>query len=347
MNIFQLDPIRDHRWEELVDRHPRASVFHTRAWLEALQSTYGYEPVVFTASRSTAALENGVVFCRVNSWITGHRLISLPFSDHCEPLCDSPDELNFIIRYLQTALERQSWKYLEVRSADWNLGQATEHHSSIAEYWLHAIDLHSPVEDVFRSLDKDSVQGQIRRAEGAGLVEKSGRSDELLTDFYGLLVMTRRRHGLPPIPRSWFRNLIRCQGDALEMHVAYMGEIPVAAVLTLYFRDSGYYKYGCSDSRFHNLGAMTWLLWRAMCAAKSRGAVRFDLGRTEQKDGGLVGFKSDWVGCPKRLAYWTFPEHSSLYETSGWKRRLGNCIISYMPNRLLPLSGRLIYRHIA
>ena len=32
-------------------------------------------------------LENGFLFCRVESWLTGRRLVSLPFSDHCEPLC--------------------------------------------------------------------------------------------------------------------------------------------------------------------------------------------------------------------------------------------------------------------
>ena len=73
----------------LVERHPKASVFHTPAWLQALRWTYGDEPVVFTTSPPTAELTNGVVFCRVKSWLTGRRLISLPFSDHCEPLCDS------------------------------------------------------------------------------------------------------------------------------------------------------------------------------------------------------------------------------------------------------------------
>ena len=104
---YQLDPTRDSRWAGLVERHPRASVFHTVGWLKALQRTYGYEPVVFTTSSPTGDLNNGVVFCHINSWLTGQRLVSLPFSDHCEPLCDSAEDLNFLIRYLQTALEHR------------------------------------------------------------------------------------------------------------------------------------------------------------------------------------------------------------------------------------------------
>jgi hypothetical protein len=348
MNIHQVDPIRDRRWAELVERHPRASVFHTPAWLQALQSTYGYETVAFTTSPSSAELKNGLVFCRVKSWLTGRRLISLPFSDHCEPLCDSSEDLNFIIRYLQTALERQHWKYLEVRAVNWNLGQTSNISlPSGPGYLLHVLDLRPALNDVFRALDKDSVQRRIRRAERSGLVEETGRSDGLLKDFYRLFVGTRSRHRVPPQPYAWFENLIRSQGDALEIRMAYKGKSPISGILTLHFRDTTYYKYGCSDSRFSNLGATPWLLWRAISVAKSRGASKFDMGRTEEEHVGLVRFKSHWVPEPKRIAYWTYPDHSSLGVASGWKLRLARVFFLCMPNRILTLTGRLIYRHIA
>jgi hypothetical protein len=76
MRFYQVDPTKDVRWAQLVDRHPRASVFHTVGWLQALRRTYGYEPVVFTTSSPTGDLENGLVFCRIKSWLTGRRLVS-------------------------------------------------------------------------------------------------------------------------------------------------------------------------------------------------------------------------------------------------------------------------------
>src|SRR5437660_378331 len=123
---YQLDPTTDARWAELVERHPRATVFHTVAWLRALQRTYGYEPVAFTTSSPTGDLKNVLVFCHINSWLTGSRLVSLPFSDHCEPLCDSDEDMNFLIRYLQTSLEHEKWKYLEIRPIHGNFDQTGE-----------------------------------------------------------------------------------------------------------------------------------------------------------------------------------------------------------------------------
>jgi len=91
-----IDPLEDRRWDEFVQRHPRASLFHSRAWLEALSRTYRYKPIAFTTSPAGQRLENGILFCQVESWLTGRRLVSLPFSDHCEPLVDTEEDLDAI-----------------------------------------------------------------------------------------------------------------------------------------------------------------------------------------------------------------------------------------------------------
>jgi hypothetical protein len=344
----QLDPTKDPRWAQLVERHPKASVFHTVGWLEALKRTYGYEPVAFTTSPPTSELKNGLVFCRVKSWLTRSRLVSLPFSDHCEPLCDSPEDLNFLVRYLQTALEHENWRYLEIRSISRNLGQTGDTNGSrpSVSYFLHVLDLHPDLNDVLRSLDKDSVQRRIRRAGRAGLIEKSGRSEDLLKQFYDLFRATRGRHQLPPTPYAWFKNVIHCLSDAAEIRVAHQDGKPIAAILTLRFRNILYYKYGCSDTSFNHLGATPWLLWNAIASAKATGATAFDMGRTREDHTGLLAFKNHWVSQPQPLVYWSFPSVSALDSVDGWRLKVAKQVFSRMPDKLLALTGRIIYRHI-
>lgn len=348
MRIYQLDPTKDRRWSELLERHPDASVFHTAEWLRALRGTYGYEPVAFTTSSPACELKNGIVFCSISSWLTGRRLVSLPFSDHCEPLCESAEDSAFLIRYLQTALEHQQLKYLELRPTNSALleTEALKGLQPSARYFLHVLDLRPSLEEVFQRFDRDSVQRRIRRAERSGLNERCGRSEKLLRDFYSLFIHTRGRHHLPPMPFSWFQNLIHCQGPALEIRAAYQDETPVSAILTLRFRDTVCYKYGCSAWRFNKFGATPWLLWNAMVAAKSGGATKFDLGRTEEDNLGLLDFKNHWVRQPTPLVYWRFPAVSSFDSLNGWKLKMAKRIFSYMPNRLLTLTGKMIYRHI-
>ncbi|HTS12533.1 MAG TPA: GNAT family N-acetyltransferase [Candidatus Limnocylindrales bacterium] len=347
MRIFEIDPIRDTRWAELVDQHRRASVFHTVGWLEALRRTYGYEPAVFTTSAPDEHLRNGLVFCRVDSWITGRRLVSLPFSDHCEPLCDSAEVESFLIRGLQASLRNRRWRYVELRPTDADFNQKCNGapFQPVGSYSLHRLDLRPELNCIFRSLDKDSVQRRIQRAHRANLVEKCGRSAGLLKEFYDLFVKTRRRHGLPPIPYRWFENLIAYQGEALEIRLAYKDETPITAILTLKFRDVIYYKYGCSDLKFNKFGAMPWLLWKAIAAGKLAGASEFDMGRTEG-GGGLLAFKNHWVPHPERLVYWKYPQSPIRDTLDRWKLGVAKRVFSRMPERLLTMTGELIYRHM-
>ncbi len=348
MKVYQIDPTTDARWMELVDRHPKASVFHTVGWLRALERTYGYSPLAFTTSSPSQDLKNGLVFCDINSWLTGRRLVSLPFSDHCEPICDTPGEVHLMMRHLQAAMEQHKWKYLEVRPIRGNFeasGDTMAFHPTAA-FFLHRMDLRPALDHIFGSLDKDSIQRRIRRAQRAGLVEKCGSSEELLKEFYTLFVMTRRRHHLPPIPYNWFRNLIQTQGDALEIRMAYKGNRPIAAILTLQFRNTVYYKYGCSDKQFNKFGATPWLLWNAVASAKAKGANEFDMGRTQEDNAGLLAFKNHWVHQPERLVYWKYPDSPALVSFDRWKLNAAKRIFSYMPEKLLTISGRLIYRHI-
>jgi len=348
MRLYQFDPIKDERWREFVTRHPKGAVFHSVEWLKALELTYGYKSIAFTTSSPSEDLSDGLIFCRVDSWLTGNRLVSLPFSDHCEPLFYSQERASFLVSALQGSMESMRCKYLEIRSIDANFGVFGEgaHFVPAASYFFHSLNLNPSLDDLFLKIDKDSVQRRIQRAERAGLVEKCGTSDDLLRDFYRLFALTRRRHQLPPTPLVWFRNLLECLSNATEIRVAYKERIPLAAILTLRFKDVVYYKYGCSESQFNKFGAMPWLLWHAISTAKSSGAREFDLGRTEAGNPGLLTFKNHWDPHPKSLVYWRLPEDSPAIDLAqGWRMRLARRAFSHMPTGLLAVTGRLLYRH--
>lgn len=100
---------------------------------------------------------------------------------------------------------------------------------------------------------KDSFEGSCRS------FTEEGRSEILLDKFYDLLLLMRRQHQFPPQPRDWFRNLFACLGEQIKIGVASKDGQPIASILTLSYKGSLVYKYGCSDARFHNLGGMSFL----------------------------------------------------------------------------------------
>jgi CelD/BcsL family acetyltransferase involved in cellulose biosynthesis len=342
--IYCLDPLTDPRWQALVDSHPHASVFHSTKWLNALRKVYEYKPVAVTTCGPQTPLSNGALFCRIESVFTGHRLVSLPFSDHCEPLFGRVDELEMVIERLKQKVDDGRWKYIEFRPLSYEPSGRTGL-CQTGSYYFHTVDLRRRMEQLFRSFHKDCVQRKIRRAERENLRYESGTSETLLRQFYRLLVMTRRRHRLPPQPYRWFRGLIDCFGDDLSIRVAYKDATPVASILTLTHKTSVVYKYGCSDVTYNNLGGTAFLFWRTIQEAKAKGLETLELGRSDTGNSGLVAFKERWGASERRISYWTYPRtHSS--EIAGWKMRLAQSIVPAIPDFALEMAGKLFYPHI-
>lgn len=348
--VYCFRPLQDSRWERFLQWHCRSSVFHTAEWLEALRQTYGYEPIALTTSPPEADLQNAAVLCRVNSWLTGERLVSLPFSDHCDFLTDSQDDLAAILSTLEEQLYRDRLQYIEIRPLhppDTSIPAHTSTHS----YCLHQIDLRPDLDTLFRNCHRDSTQRKIRRAERESLAYEEGNSPFLLGTFYDLLLLTRRRHRLPPQPRRWFQNLILNFGSALKIRVAFQQKQPVAAILTLHFKDTLVYKFGCSDARFHKLGGMHMLLWKSIQDAKRLALQKFDLGRSEWENSGLITFKDRWGAARCELTYLRLLRASQAkgaYPAAGvkWKERAAKTVFQRLPDYLLCTLGDRIYRHI-
>jgi CelD/BcsL family acetyltransferase involved in cellulose biosynthesis len=345
LKIRVLSPLYDNRWEDFVARHPSASVFHEKGWLEASARTYGYEPLVLTNAPEGKALQNGVVLCRVSSWITGTRLVSLPFADHCEPLLNDQNETTTFTTWLRTQCDSNRQRYFELRPIV-KVPAPECCLSPSRSFWLHELDLESSLERLFARLHRNSFQRKIRRAERERLSYEVGRSKTLLDEFYGLQLMTRRRHRLLSQPRIWFQNLVECMGNKAEIMVARKNETPIAAIFTLRHKSSLVYKYGCSNAQFHNLGGMPFLLWRLIEEGKLSGAQKIDFGRSDLDQEGLIVFK-DRLGTKRRLlTYYRYTNVAKRREATPWETRIFSGLVSSLPEGFRSVAGAALYRHI-
>jgi CelD/BcsL family acetyltransferase involved in cellulose biosynthesis len=345
LNVYTFDPLVDRRWPTLVGEHPLASVFHTRDWLEALRRTYGYAPVAYTTSPPTDRLSNAVVLCEIRSWLTGRRLVSLPFADHCQPLIEDPAAQAAITAHLRRAVDSGAWKYAEIRALTSNLPHPLSTVPA-SRFCFHSLDLRPALDVLFQRCHKDSIQRKIRRAEREALSFKTGTSEVHLRSFYSLLLQTRRRHQVPPQPLEWFRHLLGCLGDRFRICLASKDGRPVAGIVLLRHLDTLVYKYGASDARFHSLGSMPFLFWNAMREARATGIRRLDLGRSDSDNSGLITFKDRLGANRSTLTYVRYPAPPNVQAGPSPRARMAKRVFARMPDRLLVVTGRLLYRHL-
>ncbi|MGA2569843.1 MAG: GNAT family N-acetyltransferase [Terracidiphilus sp.] len=345
MPLFELDPSADSRWAELVDTHPAASVFHHPRWLNALSETYGYRPIVLTNCRAGEPLTSGIPLCEVSSWITGRRAVSLPFSDHAQPLLAEGEDPAQYFASIREQMRRNRWKYVELRPRQPMSGSD----SGLApdkEYWIHVLDLAPSIDELFRNLHKSSLQRRIKKSSREGLTYERGSSPELLDDFFRLQVMTRKRHQLPPQPKIWFANVLLKLSGSAEIRVARKDGRSVAAIMTLYHKKKAVYKYGCSDHNLHHLAGMPFLFWKLIEECKAAGFTEIDFGRSEMDNEGLVRFKDEFGTRRERLCYLRFPEAEKGKDTVGRLMPIAGPLFSLLPDSVSSYLGRILYRHI-
>jgi hypothetical protein len=329
---------------EFVNRHPDASVFHAPEWLQALRLTYGYEPVGFTTSSPHECLENGVVVCRINSWLTGRRMVSLPFSDHCQPLVNEHHAKTLMAALIEELTANKS-SYVEIRPVTVSESVQADYKRT-RTHFFHRLDLRPNLDEIFRGFHKDCIQRKIRRAEREGLVCEQGRSEQLLQKFYELLVETRRRHGAPPQPLTWFGNLIRCMGRMLKIWVASKDGRPVASILTLQHKNTMTYKYGGSARDFNKLGGMQLLLWKAISEARMSRLLEFDMGRSDWGNEGLVNFKRRWGTAEATLQYIRYDRRRPSVAGSILTSRFAKGLVAYLHESVVGSLAKHLYRHL-
>jgi len=344
MNVYEIDPTTDERWEDFLQNHPQASIFHTRGWLEALRRTYGYTPVAFTTSPPGCPLTNGLPFCKISGWLGRRRLVALPFSDHCAPLVESQEQLTYLLGYLRAKLAGERWSYVQIRANEAGVADPSgcDTRDTLV---LHELDLRPTLDNIFRSFHPSCVQRKIKRAEREKLEYKEGQSEALLTAFYRLLQVTRRRHGVPPQPFEWFQNLTACLGDAVKVRVAYNCGLPIAGVVTLRYKQTMMYKYGSSAPESTALGGMQFLLWSAIQEAKKDNIPVFDMGRTDVENQGLVLFKDRWGATRTNLRYFQYPAQRVNNKLEALQLRVIKGLCSHAPIGLLAAAGKVLYKY--
>ncbi|HKT33561.1 MAG TPA: GNAT family N-acetyltransferase, partial [Nitrospira sp.] len=247
--------------------------------------------------------------------------------------------------YADSYRAERGWNYVEMRSASALLDFGSRFDRAMI-YHLHRLDLRASLDALRKGFHYDCIQRKIQRAERESLSYESGRSSRLIRQLYGLLQMTRFRHHLPPQPIEWFHQLMANMGKDACIRIASKEGRPIAGILTLDHRHTTFYKYGGSDERFHNLGGIPLLLWKTIQESKENAAEVLDLGRCDLDNPGLIAFKERWSALSSALATWRAPLMVTSPIAERRKLLLTRKVCAHLPDAVLKLAGRLLYRHI-
>ena len=86
----------------------------------------------------------------------------------------------------------------------------------------------------------------------------SSLSAQSIKEFYRMNCLTRRRHGLPPQPVSFFENIhnyIIKQNMGIVVLASYRKKV-ISGAIYFHFGKKAFYKYGASNLNYQNLSVL-------------------------------------------------------------------------------------------
>ena len=339
--VRRVNPIEDPGWDARVRAWPETSFFHEAAWARVLHGAYGFRPCYFTDDDARSLLP----IMEVDSWLTGRRGVALPFTDESAPVCGDGASWDRLWREALDYARARGWRYLECRGGR-SLIRGVPASTS---YYGHRLALAGNGQTRFAHVD-GSVRRAVRKAEQSGLRVEFSRSPDAIRVFRRLHCRTRRRHGIPPQPFSFFQNIQRhiLEQDQGWVVLAWHDRIPVAGAVFFCSRKTASYKFAASDEAWQHLRPSNLVVWEAIDRFAQLGLAELDFGRTSLDNEGLRRFKLGWGAQERRIDYVRYDLHSRRFVTvrdraSGWYNR----VFRRLPLVLSRLAGVAFYRHMA
>jgi hypothetical protein len=308
-----------------------------------LVETYEHVPCYLSLSVGKQPLAL-IPMMEVRTLLTRGRGVCLPFSDFCTPLQLTNFGSALIISKLRHVARQREWRYFELRDASLLAEGAPVSES----YYGHILDLAAGAHNLENNYSP-AVRRALRKGHRNGLTATICTSAEATRQFYRLHVRTRRKHGLPPQPFSFFRRIHRYIIEPGNGFVALVmnGVTPVAAAMFFKFGSRAIYKFGASDERCQHLRGNNLAMAEAINHLSASGVHTLHFGRTEKTNQGLRRFKLSWGAREHEISYGKFSISADTWvEGRPPSFTLHNRVFRNLPAPVNRLAGVLLYPHL-
>lgn len=336
LRTVEVDPITDPRWESLVRIRP-SDVFHSPAWSRVLAETYGFSPRATIVLDADGTPRSGLAYVDVDD-ARGRRIVSLPFSDFCDPILADPSDWAALAGPLLLAEVPVSLRCLR-ETIDDRLWTET------ASFAWHGIDVRRDPDEVWESIDAGARRA-IRKARAGGVEVKPATTEADLRAFFEMHLRVRKlKYGMLAQPWRFFQAIweqFLVPGDGALLLARRDGAV-AGGVLYLRWNDTLYYKFNASSPDLLEVRPNDLLAWEGLALAREMGLDWFDFGVSDWDQEGLVRYKRKYAteeGVVRKFSGGP-PSHDPLGATLGELTRV--LVDPSVPDAATERAGDLLY----
>lgn len=326
-------------WNNFIEHRRDSTIYHTPEWKQFIENTLHAEPKYLFGKEDDEIVSLLPLF-KVKSVITGNRLSSLPFSHVCGPI-GSSQGITALLDHAQKSVDGSRYG-LEIKGFS---GISGYHINE--EYCTYVLNIGSPVENVWKGLDRGSVRWAINKSKNSGVSVDVSCDGEAIKDFYELNCRTKRDLGVPGHPLTYIQNLFKYLGPKVSLYSARIGNQMIGGGIMERYNLNVIYGYGAADPEHINCHPYHAFIWESIKDAINNECQTYDFGRASKDNIGLIRFKKKWGAIEKQLFYNQYPEAigSRLTSRDSSLVNLGSSIVRKMPMPLFKGFSKLTFSH--
>ena len=213
----------------------------------------------------------------------------------------------------------------------------------------HWLDLTPGLPAVYSKFSRTAIRRMINKSKEGGTTVRQATSEADVAEFYRLLVISRRRIGLPTLPYAFFLSIWRfLPPHQRSFMLASRDNHTVAAIFSLC--DHGHFtmEHSGEEDRIYGSGIIQHLIWESISAAHALGCTLASFGRTAVENTSLASYKMHWGTVQEELrTYWpgSPPVQRQAVATTSPTRRVIGWLSSHSPAPVYHAMSSFCYKH--
>ena len=352
VNITEIDPVNDSRWDKFVEEHPLGWIVHLSRWKLVLEECFPHMKGHFLALVDSASNEisAGLPCYEVRSWLLGNRLISIPAATISNPLISTAEQADKLFAASLDLAKSTGIKNIQIRTLHTDGLIKKIPFSTETHFVHHYLPLDRELAQIKKLFHYKSVQYEINKSAKKNLRLRVAEDESDIRSFYALYLKTRKRLGLPPQPYRFFKRLWDVFSPTMNVRVLLALSEGTAVAGHFLFLFNGRVSAEAAGWDIESKSSPNhFLFWEGIKLASLSGYRIFDFGRTSIVNESLMRFKKRWGTKEETLPCYFYPagfsgkdssrENSALY-------KMMHSVCEKSPEALFPLIGRLCYRHL-
>lgn len=346
LNVIEVDPQTDLRWEALMANLPAGLIYHP-IWHKVMEEVYGYKPLHLACEDSTGRLVGILPLFRQRGLRSGCILRTVSTG----PLvCDEQANATLLQAAVEWTRARPGTR-LHLKLISHMPDKLVDGLVGVPAYETYQLALPERLE--LLHLDS-AIKRAINKAIKSGVRVREAETEDELRAWYSLYLQTMRKLVVLPYPYRYYQvawRRLRSRGLLRLLLAEQVGagrRNLLGGILLLLYGQTVSFASGGWREQDQALRANDILHWQAIQDACAAGFRWYDLGIVDLDNQGLARYKRKWGAQPEIVYDYSYPiVHagiSSRQDLSGNPvKQLVQAAWSHVPLKALGLSTHWYY----